>query len=66
MFEFVGMILGLAIYNTTLLELKFPKIIYKRLLAPENQEFDWLNEMTEVEPDYQKSFRYILDTKEPL
>lgn len=66
MFEFVGMILGLAIYNTTLLELKFPKIIYKRLLAPENQEFDWLNEMTEVEPDYQKSFRYILDTKEAL
>jgi hypothetical protein len=34
MFEFVGKILGLAIYNNTLLDLKFPKVLYKKLLAP--------------------------------
>jgi hypothetical protein len=32
MFEFLGMILGLSIYNTTLLELKFPKLLYRKLL----------------------------------
>jgi hypothetical protein len=36
MFEFVGMLLGLSIYNRTLLNLNFPKLIYKKLLARDN------------------------------
>lgn len=42
MFEFFGMILGLSIYNTTLLELKFPKVLYKKLLQKEGQLLDAL------------------------
>ncbi len=42
MFEFLGMILGLSIYNTTLLELKFPKVLYKKLLQREGQPLDAL------------------------
>ncbi len=35
MFELVGMIVGLSIYNEVLLDLKFPRVLYKKLLAPE-------------------------------
>jgi hypothetical protein len=52
MFEFVGMILGLSIYNTTLLNLKFPAVLYKKLLAPENAVFDSLYDLQEIEPDF--------------
>ncbi len=33
MFELVGMMLGLSIYNTTLLDLKFPTLVYRKLLT---------------------------------
>lgn len=60
MFEFVGMLLGLSIYNTTLLELKFPKVLYKKLMLPATRNLDALEELGEIEPDFQKSFKYIL------
>jgi len=37
MFEFVGMLLGLSIYNRTLLNINFPKLVYKKLLARDNE-----------------------------
>lgn len=66
MFEIVGMILGLAIYNTTLLDLRFPQIMYKKLLAPENYEFESIVDLAEIQPDFYKSFKFIWETKEPL
>jgi len=33
-FGFVGMLVGLSIYNGVMLDLKFPRVIYKKLLAP--------------------------------
>jgi hypothetical protein len=33
MFEFVGIVLGLSIYNNTLLDIKFPRLIYKKLIC---------------------------------
>lgn len=63
MFELVGMILGLAIYNTTLLDLKFPQVMYQKLLAPPNYEFESINELAEIEPDFYKSFKFIMETK---
>jgi hypothetical protein len=66
MFEFVGMILGLSIYNTTLLNLRFPAVLYKKLMAPENTVFNSLYDLQEVEPDFERSFRYILETQESL
>jgi ubiquitin-protein ligase E3 A len=64
MFEFVGMLLGLSIYNTTLLDLKFPKLLYRKLMMEKGM--DELEELAEIEPDYYKSFRYILDTQDDL
>ena len=66
MFEFVGMILGLSIYNTTLLDLKFPTVLYKKLMAPETAVFNSLTDLSEIEPDFERSFRYMLETQEPL
>jgi hypothetical protein len=48
MFEFMGMLLGLSIYNRTLLNLSFPKLLYKKLLLSENEEFDCLSELTQI------------------
>jgi hypothetical protein len=42
MFELLGTILGLSIYNSTLLDLKFPKILYKKLLNKINHKFNAL------------------------
>lgn len=36
MFEFVGIILGLSIYNNTLLDMKFPRLIYKKLILADD------------------------------
>ena len=39
-FEFVGMLLGLAIYNSVLLDIKLPQVLYRKLLSnhPQDQE----------------------------
>lgn len=47
-FELVGMIMGLAIYNTTLLDLRFPLILYQKLLAPEGYEFESIVDLAEI------------------
>jgi hypothetical protein len=46
-FELVGSVLGLAIYNSDLLELKFPQVVYKKLLG----ETALLEDLEEFEPD---------------
>jgi ubiquitin-protein ligase E3 A len=66
MYHVIGMILGLAIYNNTLLELRFPMILYQKLLAPEHYQFEHVHDLAQVEPDFYNSFKYILKTTEPL
>ncbi len=39
-FEFVGMLLGLAIYNSVHLDLKFPNLLYKKLLSNEEGDYE--------------------------
>lgn len=46
-FEFLGLLLGLSIYNTTLLDLKFPLVLYKKLLL-KTEEIDCLAELAEL------------------
>lgn len=65
-FGFVGLLVGLSIYNGVMLDLKFPRIIYKKLLAPEGHVFDSVEDLKQHEPDYYKSFKYILSTQDPL
>lgn len=46
-FELIGTLLGLAIYNSVLLDLNFPKIVYKKLLNVPGT----LEDLKEFEPD---------------
>lgn len=46
-FELVGIILALAIYNNTLLDLKFPTVVFKKLLKEKTTPKD----LQEIHPD---------------
>lgn len=37
-FEFVGMLLGLSIYNSVHLDIHFPDVLYKKLLNKQYEE----------------------------
>lgn len=54
------MILGLAIYNSTLLELHFPTVVYKKLL---NEPVSF-HDLKELDPDLHHGFLKMLEMKE--
>jgi HECT-domain (ubiquitin-transferase) len=54
-FELIGTLLALAIYNSVLLDLKFPRIVYKKLLG----ESAALQDLQEFEPDLFNTLRNI-------
>ena len=54
-FELIGTLLGLAIYNSVLLDLKFPRVVYKKLL----DEKPTLQDLQEIEPDLFNTLRNI-------
>jgi ubiquitin-protein ligase E3 A len=54
-FELIGTLLALAIYNSVLLDLKFPRIIYKKLLG----EPATLLDLQEFEPDLFNTLKNI-------
>lgn len=59
-FELIGVIMGLSFYNGVILDVKFPLVIYKKLL-------DWklsLEDMKECDPDLYNSLKYLKETKE--
>ena len=66
MYEFAGVVVGLSIYNGILLDLKFPRVVYNKLLLKDGDSLNELEELREVEPDMYKSFKHILETTEPL
>lgn len=45
-FEFIGVILGLAIYNGVILDVRLPMVVYKKMLG---RELD-LDDLTEMKP----------------
>ncbi len=65
-FELLGILLGLAIYNETILPLKFPLAVYKKLKKKGNQisVFDELSldDLQEFEPELYTTLRNILYT----
>ena len=68
-FEFVGMLLGLAIYNSVHLEIKFPELLYKKILAkPDEVESttEIIEDLREIEPEIYRSLKQILESTEPL
>lgn len=68
-FELVGMLMGLAIYNKTLLDLKFPLALYKKLIIDHclkrdlhlgRTEFLGLQDLREVEPQLFSTLSNVL------
>lgn len=62
MFNLIGVICGLAIYNLTIVELNFPLALYKKLLKKKPT----LDDLKELMPDVGRSeftrvFRTVLD-----
>lgn len=60
-FELVGILLGIAIYNSNILDLHLPMACYKKLL---NIQPD-INDLKELMPSVGNSLQYILDSVEP-
>lgn len=57
LYNFCGVIIGLAIYNGVILDLKFPLILYKKLLnAP-----TLLEDLKEFKPVTYKNLKYLLE-----
>jgi hypothetical protein len=58
------MLLGLALYNQTILDLKFPLVLYKKLLTfKKNINFEEvfsIEDLEEIEPDLVLTFKNIL------
>jgi len=57
MFRLIGMICGLAIYNSTIIDLPFPSCLYKKLL----REDENLDDLRELQPDVAKNLQSLLD-----
>lgn len=53
-YELIGMLIGLALYNLSILKLEFPLVLYKKLLHYKNTEKNYeynLSDIEEIEPD---------------
>jgi hypothetical protein len=59
-FELIGIILGLAFFNNVILDIKFPSVIYKKILGLETT----LNDLREIDPELFNNLNYLLTTKE--
>ena len=59
-FELIGFILGLAMYNHVILDVHFPRIIYKKLL---NQPFEF-QDLKDYSPTIFNSFKFIEDSED--
>jgi E3 ubiquitin-protein ligase HECTD2 len=56
----IGILLGLAFFNNVILDIKFPLVVYKKLLnIPAS-----LNDMQEIDPELYNNLKYLLNTKE--
>lgn len=57
-FELIGIVLGLALFNGIILDIKFPMAIYKKLLGIE----PGLNDLKEYDPELYNSLNYLINT----
>eukprot|EP00941_MAST-03F_sp_MAST-3F-sp1_P002045 g2045.t1 len=56
-FELIGKILGIAIYNQVIIDVRFPMIVYRKLLGHKPT----LDDLEEIFPDVAKSLKDLLD-----
>ena len=59
-YELIGIILGLAIFNSIILDIKFPLAVYKKLLGINPT----LEDLKECDPETYNSMKFILDTND--
>ena len=59
-FELIGIILGLALFNNVILDIKFPLVIYKKLLDVKPELID----MKECDPELYNNLYYLKTTKD--
>ena len=59
-YELIGIILGLAIFNSIILDIKFPLAVYKKLLGIKPT----LDDLKECDPETYKSMKFLLDTND--
>lgn len=56
----IGILFGLAIYNDVLIDIRFPRVFYKKLL---NEKLD-LSDLEDLDPQMHKNLVYILNYSE--
>ncbi len=59
-FELIGIIFGLAFYNNVILDVRFPLVVYKKLLNIKPT----LNDLQEIDEELYKNFNFLLNTNE--
>ena len=59
-YELIGIIFGLAIYNNTILDVKLPMIVYKKLLGIKPS----LEDMKECDPELYHTLNYLKNTND--
>lgn len=57
MFNLIGLLCGLAIYNGNIIDLPFPLALYKKLLSEKTK----LDDLRGLSPSLHKSLKYMLD-----
>ena len=57
MFSLIGVLCGLAIYNSTIIDLKFPLALFKKLL----RHAPTMEDLQELRPDVSRSLQSLLD-----
>ena len=63
------MLLGLSIYNSVHLDIRFPRVLYQKLLKKTEEELttsQLLEELNQIEPEVYRSLKQILDSQEDL
>jgi len=59
-YELLGCVIGLAIYNGVILDLKFPSIVYKKLLLQNNYTIE---DLKDVSPAIYNGLKQLMDYK---
>ncbi len=60
-FELIGVLLGVAIYNSVIVDLQMPSVVYKKL---KNQNNLTLNDLRSLQPSLTDGLQKLLDYKE--
>ena len=60
-YELIGKIFGLSIYNNTILDVKLPIVVYKKLLGIKPN----LDDMKECDPELYHTLNYLVNNNDP-